>query len=545
MADTETQIRELFASSNPNITQDVLHELLSITRLLSIDPQELFYKWESYVLKMGTENTKLEYKTVKDFKKDLQDTLERETRSKGQHAAPRKTMAATPRAGVSGGDMFDMLGGVVSTTPRSVGSAKRKAGEAQTPTSKAAKNGIHSSPTPIPTRDVDVWELVCVFLSSLRMVLATISSPERLSLCVVRTSAVNTLRCRKLCLYRSYRLQHRLLQNLRSTMSVLRMASGEMRPLSYIIAGGPYTPETDLSFGAFHSLLSQAATQHPDVLIMTGPFLDLEHPLLASGDLEDHLPPGTKLNPDTATLLDVFKALIAAPIQRLVQSHPTITIVLVPSLRDAVSKHVSFPQDRLHRPSLGLPKQCQIVTNPVTLSFNEVVFGIGSQDILSELRRENVYAPGKSGASFNEDLLARLSGHLIDQRHYFPVFPAQDEESEAEVLGHNVFERARVERHENMNTTRACITSNITIMHNKHNALLCNVHTTFLVFATIGRLRLDLPAIAGLSAAKPSRYPSHGACLVLITAWEALVAFDACPELANAKRDYGRLYLLH
>jgi DNA polymerase alpha subunit B len=147
MAETESQIRELFASSSPNIPQDVLHELLSITRLLSLDPQELFYKWESYVLKMGTENTKLEYKTAKDFKKDLQDALERESRAKGQHAAPRKAMAATPRAGANGGDMFDMLGGAMSTTPRNMGSAKRKAGEFQTPTSKAAKNGSHGSPT--------------------------------------------------------------------------------------------------------------------------------------------------------------------------------------------------------------------------------------------------------------------------------------------------------------------------------------------------------------------------------------------------------------
>src|SRR4051812_2554351 len=99
MAEEATQIREIFASSNPNIPGDVLHELLSITRLLSIDAQELFYKWESYVLKMGTENTKLEHKTVKDFKKDLQDALERDTRAKGHHAAPRRSMAATPRAG--------------------------------------------------------------------------------------------------------------------------------------------------------------------------------------------------------------------------------------------------------------------------------------------------------------------------------------------------------------------------------------------------------------------------------------------------------------
>lgn len=557
MADAEAQIRELFASSSPNITQDVVHELLSITRLLSLDPQELFYKWESYVLKMGTENTKLEYKTAKDFKKDLQDALERESRAKGQHAAPRKTMGATPRANAGGGDMFDMLGGVVSNTPRSVSSAKRKAGEHQTPTSKAAKNGIHSSPTPIPSRDASsanssfadrqnaghvmetlnahipaatapeepptesrvklkanteltkfAYKPMAMQLSSASEILddridtftelvqehhklpdsafgnpAAQSSSEVVAVgriacdqpdgklnaasVVLETSRRMGAGMRvplkfengvgydlfpgKIVALRgtnvsgeyfavSETLRLPLLPPAASTPTELEIhnerltdATGEPRPLSYMIAGGPYTPETDLSYSALHTLLSSAATQRPDVLILTGPFLDVEHPLLASGDLEAHLPPDTKLNPDTATLTDVFRALIAAPIQRLTQSHPTVTTILVPSLRDVISKHVSFPQDRLPRAQLGLPKQCQIVTNPITLSINEVVFGITSQDILTELRRENVYAAGKSGAAFSDDLLARLSAHLIDQRHYFPVFPAQGRENVAKL----------------------------------------------------------------------------------------------------------------
>jgi DNA polymerase alpha subunit B len=553
MAEEATQIREIFASSNPNIPGDVLHELLSITRLLSIDAQELFYKWESYVLKMGTENTKLEYKTVKDFKKDLQDALERDTRAKGHHAAPRRSMAATPRAGASGGDMFDMLGGMTSTTPRNINSVKRKAGDFQTtPTSKTAKNGIHSSPTPISSRDTNAssnfadrqnaghvmetlnghipaatppedpateirvrlkantempkfaYKPMAMQLSSASEILddridsfteliqefhnlpdsafgnpAAQSSSEVVAVgriacdqpdgklnaasVVLETSRRMGAGMRvplkfengtgydlfpgKIVAIRgtnvsgeyfsvSETLPLPLLPPAASTPSELEVynerladVSGETRPLSYLVASGPYTPETDLTFPALHSLLSTATTQRPDVIILTGPFLDLEHPLLASGDLEHHLPPDTKLNPDTATMTDVFRALIANPLHRLAQSHPTITIILVPSVRDIISKHVSFPQDRLPRAALGLPKQCQIVTNPITLSINEVVFGISSHDILSELRRENVYAPGKSGAGFNDDLLARLSGHLIDQRHYFPVFPAQSREN--------------------------------------------------------------------------------------------------------------------
>jgi DNA polymerase alpha subunit B len=548
MAEIETQIRELFASSNSNIPQDVLHELLSITRLLSLDPQELFYKWESYVLKMGTENTRLEYKTAKDFKKDLQDALERESRAKGQNAAPRKAMAATPRAGAAAGDMFDMLGGAMSTTPRNIGSAKRKLGDHQTPTSKAAKNIANSSPAPTQARDnnssgsfVDrpnaghvtetlnahipaatapevpatesrvklkantelakfAYKPMAMQLSSASEILddridsfteliqehhslpdsafgnpAAQSSSEVVAVgriacdqpdgklnaasVVLETSRRMGAGMRvplkfetgvgydlfpgKIVALRGTNVSGEyfsvteilplpLLPPAASTPTELDIhnerltdSTGEARPLSYMIAGGPYTPETDLSFSALHSLLSTATTQRPDVLILTGPFLDLEHPLLASGDLEAHLPPDIKLNPDTATLTDVFRALIATPLQRLAQSHSTITIILVPSLRDSISKHVSFPQDRLPRAPLGLPKQCQIVTNPITLSINEVVFGITSHDVLSELRRENVYAPGKTSAGFNEDMLARLSAHLIHQRHYFPVFPAQ------------------------------------------------------------------------------------------------------------------------
>ena len=69
-----------------------------------------------------------------------------------------------------------------------------------------------------------------------------------------------------------------------------------------------------------------------------------------------------------------------------------------------------------------------MVTNPITLSINEMVIGISSQDVLSELRRENVHQAGKGG-QFNDDFLARLAGNVIEQRHFFPVFPAQAREN--------------------------------------------------------------------------------------------------------------------
>jgi DNA polymerase alpha subunit B len=58
-----------------------------------------------------------------------------------------------------------------------------------------------------------------------------------------------------------------------------------------------------------------------------------------------------------------------------------------------------------------------------------MIVGISSQDVLYELRRENVYQAGQGQGPFGEDLLARLSGAVIEQRHFCPVFPPQGREN--------------------------------------------------------------------------------------------------------------------
>ena len=106
MADLKDELNELFATPNTHLQQDVQGELQSIVRIHSLSPQELFFKWEAYSLKMGAENTHMDYKTARDFKKDLQDGLERDSRAKAHtQSAHKRTMAATPR-NANTGDVF-------------------------------------------------------------------------------------------------------------------------------------------------------------------------------------------------------------------------------------------------------------------------------------------------------------------------------------------------------------------------------------------------------------------------------------------------------
>ena len=192
-------------------------------------------------------------------------------------------------------------------------------------------------------------------------------------------------------------------------------------PLNILFASGPYTADDNLDFLPLHTLCNEAADIYADALILTGPFLDTAHPLIASGDFD--LPPEANYDPDKATMSTVFKYLVSPALNRLVAANPAITILLIPSVRDIIDKHVSWPQDAFPRRELGLPKSVKIIGNPMTLSVNEMVLGISSQDVLWELRHEELVGNGGMGAG---DALSRACRHLIEQRHYFPLFPPAD-----------------------------------------------------------------------------------------------------------------------
>jgi len=195
-----------------------------------------------------------------------------------------------------------------------------------------------------------------------------------------------------------------------------------MQALNIMIASGPYTADDNLAFEPLSALCEKAATIYADVLIMVGPILDLEHPLIASGDFD--LPDDPSIKPDKATMSDVFRTLIGAPLSRLAQQVPSMTMILVPSVRDIVNKHISWPQEPFDKKdkSLGLPRQAKVVTNPVTISLNEIVIGISAHDVLDDLRRAEVLV----GRPRENNVMARLSRYLIQQRHFFPLFPPID-----------------------------------------------------------------------------------------------------------------------
>ncbi|OJD29716.1 dna polymerase subunit alpha b [Diplodia corticola] len=561
MDNTTVELNELFGSPNAALPQDVLLELQSLLRLHSISPQELFYKWESYSIKMGPDTT-LTLKTARDFKKDIQDTLERENRAKAAHGRSDRRTVAPARAGAGNADVFGVLDGMVPSTPHGAsrtqvnGSAAKRKSTFDTPSAKATKSAMQDSPKtphtangvgaaatsfadrpkagqimetlnaqiPLPEPPTESpaeprvklkantelakfgYKTMAMKLSEASEILddrideflqivqehhnlddsafgnpagqstndiiavgriASDSSEGKLNAAslVLETSRRTgaglrvPLQADKLPNYSFFPgqivavrgsnpagsfftakelLEIPLLGPAASTAAELDLANGrlastgdmdidgsetETRPLGIMVASGPYTPGHVLDFAAFHALMETALESRPDVLVLSGPFLDIEHPSVVNGDFE--IPDNAIPNPDKATLKDVFRYHISRPINQLAAQHPSITIIIQLSVRDAIAKHVSFPQDRVKRQELSLPRQATIVTNPVTISINEMVVGITSLDILDMLRREECV----SEKAKMTNAMVRWGTNIISQRSFLPVFPPTPREA--------------------------------------------------------------------------------------------------------------------
>ena len=150
MAGSEADFDSFFSiPGESRLPPDVAEELESTARLHALSAQELFFKWESYALKMGSEETKLSLDSVRAFRKDIQETLEREVRTKAHmKSSEKRAVHATPRPMARGDDMFGLLDGVSPATPRTAsvqGTVKRKAAF-ETPLPKALKSTVNSSP---------------------------------------------------------------------------------------------------------------------------------------------------------------------------------------------------------------------------------------------------------------------------------------------------------------------------------------------------------------------------------------------------------------
>ncbi|KAL2917675.1 DNA-directed DNA polymerase alpha subunit pol12 [Polyrhizophydium stewartii] len=194
-------------------------------------------------------------------------------------------------------------------------------------------------------------------------------------------------------------------------------AAGRRRPARP--RPGPFTLDSDLDFEPLEALAAEVvAVDPPDLVVLLGPFVDIDHPLIAAGIV------GSDVD-------EIFAAQVAPRLDRMRQARPGLQIALVPSARDACSEWIAFPQPPLaaalspadawaRRDALGLlaptpdrpgakaPKDgIFLFPNPVQFRFNEIVFAVSSTDILFDLAAaECAIAPRAAPDAASQPLLA-------------------------------------------------------------------------------------------------------------------------------------------
>jgi len=214
-----------------------------------------------------------------------------------------------------------------------------------------------------------------------------------------------------------------------------------------MVASGPFTLDDDISYAPLEALVDIVRVERPDVLLMVGPslrsltgpdvrqlgpFVDSQHPSLINGQVGQ-------------TSTEIWREQIGSRLQRIIDHSPGTHIILVPSVRDAVSRHVAYPQAMLDKELLGIPKvsvspnlqlahdhhqRIKALPNPSTFSLNEVVVAVSSVDVLFHLRCEELVQRAEESEPDQElknqevkDSMAGLVRHVLGQRSFYPIFP--------------------------------------------------------------------------------------------------------------------------
>ncbi|KAI8986107.1 DNA polymerase alpha, subunit B [Trametes punicea] len=185
---------------------------------------------------------------------------------------------------------------------------------------------------------------------------------------------------------------------------------------SMYIACGPFTPEADLAYRPFQSLLSKLVSAKPAVVLLIGPFIDAWHPSVKMGDVDT--PPR-----------DMFRTELVNRLREFLDASPGSLVLLVPSTRDILSDHAVFPQCELSRALCDDPR-IRMLPNPARFTINGLHLAVSSVDVLFHLRKEEFFQrageidPLPATSSLDTpDAMANLCRHILQQRSFYPIFP--------------------------------------------------------------------------------------------------------------------------
>lgn len=171
------------------------------------------------------------------------------------------------------------------------------------------------------------------------------------------------------------------------------------REVQFVVAAGPYTHSSDLFYDRLHDLLKYLKDHRPDVLLLTGPFVDADHALV--GEL--------------AETFDSFFEKMIAGIMEVVGTNTTV--LLVSCHKDAMATAVyPTPPNTLRRAYPNL----HLLADPSLVDLDGITLGVSSTDVLDHLLSQEF-------ATNAGERMHRAINHLFNQASFYPICPPTDE----------------------------------------------------------------------------------------------------------------------
>ncbi|KAL9897781.1 DNA polymerase alpha subunit B isoform 2-T2 [Glossina fuscipes fuscipes] len=168
--------------------------------------------------------------------------------------------------------------------------------------------------------------------------------------------------------------------------------------LSFVVAAGPFTNADDLVYDPLQDLVTYLKENKPNVLILTGPFVDSNH----------------KLIKENVTRTETFEMFFEKIMDGIIDTVGTdTTILVVASYRDAHADPV-YPTMPM---TLGRTySNVHMLPDPSLVDLNGLTIGLTSTDILDHILTQEL-------AVNAGDKVKRAVNYLFHQKSFYPLNP--------------------------------------------------------------------------------------------------------------------------
>jgi DNA polymerase alpha subunit B len=178
--------------------------------------------------------------------------------------------------------------------------------------------------------------------------------------------------------------------------------------------------------------MNNVASENPHVIILSGPFLNIDNAIIQSGQI--------KINRDDSTSMTYsqFFDYILIKLNEIFASRRTL-IILCPSLSDATN-YYPLPQPAFNFKDnktinnleiVNKKKRLKLIGNPQIFQLNEVILGVANFDVINNVIANSLMSPEKKPTQSSLEM-------LLAQRSFYPILANSVNTDEVDKIEKNI-----------------------------------------------------------------------------------------------------------